>query len=282
VAARADGSGRGAGLSVDPELGARLASGLLAAAALLGAALPAWLGRRDRVAPAQLLAFDAAVAVIALAGAKLYFVVVRDAQGTAASGYGAPGAFLAVFLVGPLLWRALPAGLAPARWLDLVAPGACFGVALLRAGCWLVGCCHGRVSDLPWAVAFPALSPAWLDQLRAGVLPPGAGASLPVHPLQLYFAAAAAACGALALGVLRRSRRPGRAFLAGAGAYAGSAFALEWLREPWQVLVPWGYLTVGVGALALAAGLAARGRAPAQSAPAWAAPGSSPTSRSHQ
>lgn len=55
--------------------------------------------------------------------------------------------------------------------LDAAAPGVAAGQVLGRVGCFLGGCCHGRPSDLPWAVGF-----------RGGVYP----ASVPVHPTQLY------------------------------------------------------------------------------------------------
>jgi phosphatidylglycerol:prolipoprotein diacylglycerol transferase len=53
---------------------------------------------------------------------------------------------------------------------DLVAPGVVLGVALGRIGCFLNGCCYGGPSDLPWAVRFPAPSPAYVDQARQGQL----------------------------------------------------------------------------------------------------------------
>jgi len=52
-----------------------------------------------------------------------------------------------------------------------VAPGAALGQALGRIGCFLVGDDYGRVTDLPWGIAFPNGAPPTLD---------------PVHPTQLY------------------------------------------------------------------------------------------------
>lgn len=53
---------------------------------------------------------------------------------------------------------------------DLVAPGVVLGVALGRIGCFLNGCCYGGLSDVPWAVQFPAGSPAYVDQAQRGQL----------------------------------------------------------------------------------------------------------------
>lgn len=55
-------------------------------------------------------------------------------------------------------------------------------VVLAKIGCYLHGCCFGKVTTLPWAVAFPVLSPAHVHALNNGAL-----FSLPrVHPTQLY------------------------------------------------------------------------------------------------
>jgi phosphatidylglycerol:prolipoprotein diacylglycerol transferase len=58
--------------------------------------------------------------------------------------------------------------------MKAVAVGAAVGQALGRMGCFLVGDDYGRVTELPWGVAFPLGAPPTLD---------------PVHPTQLYEAA---------------------------------------------------------------------------------------------
>jgi len=49
---------------------------------------------------------------------------------------------------------------------DLIAPGVVLGVGLGRLGCFLNGCCYGGLSDVPWAVQFPANTPAYMDQVQ--------------------------------------------------------------------------------------------------------------------
>jgi phosphatidylglycerol---prolipoprotein diacylglyceryl transferase len=56
-------------------------------------------------------------------------------------------------------------------YMNAVAVGTAVGQALGRVGCFLVGDDYGRVTDVPWAVAFPQGSPPTLD---------------PVHPTQIY------------------------------------------------------------------------------------------------
>jgi len=52
-----------------------------------------------------------------------------------------------------------------------VAPGLAVGQAFGRIGCFLVGDDYGKVTDVPWGVAFPKGAPPTLDT---------------VHPTQLY------------------------------------------------------------------------------------------------
>ena len=94
---------------------------------------------------------------------------------------------------------------------DVAAPAVAIGAAVGRIGCFLNGCCHGSVCDLPWAVRFPAGSHAWVRQLNAGLVPAGDPLSLPVHPDPALLGGgradrARAAAGATPAG---RSRRPG-------------------------------------------------------------------------
>jgi len=80
------------------------------------------------------------------------------------------------------------------------------GLAVHRAlGCLSAGCCHGRPTDLPWGIVFPATAPAtkvW--------------GSVPVHPTQLY----EALLGLIIFGALLAWRKYGRKVY-------GELFALE-------------------------------------------------------
>jgi len=69
---------------------------------------------------------------------------------------------------------------------DIIAPALALGIAIGRIGCFLNGCCYGRVSR--WGVRFPATDnpPAFEEQVRHGLIPSAAVRSLPVLPTQLY------------------------------------------------------------------------------------------------
>jgi phosphatidylglycerol---prolipoprotein diacylglyceryl transferase len=70
---------------------------------------------------------------------------------------------------------------------DLCAPWIALGLALTRVGCFLNGCCYGKITHVPWAVRFPIGSPSWEAQHEASLIANGA-AALPVHPTQVYLA----------------------------------------------------------------------------------------------
>ena len=115
---------------------------------------------------------------------------------------------------------------------DLAAAPLGLAVVLARLGCFIAGCDYGKVTSLPWAVRFPVDSPAWRDQVRAGLLPADRAASLPVHPAQLYEALLGLVMIAVAVAVARRpwAQRPGRVFLATAATYAIGRLGIEAVR----------------------------------------------------
>jgi phosphatidylglycerol:prolipoprotein diacylglycerol transferase len=71
----------------------------------------------------------------------------------------------------------------PFKLGDTLIPFLGISIALMRVGCFCAGCCFGQITNLPWGVKFPLLSPAHLHQIAAN------GNFLkvsPVHPTQIY------------------------------------------------------------------------------------------------
>jgi phosphatidylglycerol:prolipoprotein diacylglycerol transferase len=110
------------------------------------------------------------------------------------------------FLGGPLLvvpfvavyvrWARLPL----AKTYDLLALGLVPGLAIARVGCFLNGCCHGRATACPLGVCFPyTTTPALRD--------------VPVHPTQLYEAAAVLLLSVVLFVVWRRRAFDGQIVL---------------------------------------------------------------------
>lgn len=119
------------------------------------------------------------------------------------------------------------------RFADAIAAPLGGALIVSRLGCFLAGCDFGKVTSLPWAMRFPMRSPAWHEHVRAGLLPPGRDASLPVHPTQLYEALVGLMMIGAALAVSRSGwgqARPGRTFLVAAGTYGAGRIGVEMLR----------------------------------------------------
>ena len=113
---------------------------------------------------------------------------------------------------------------------DVLAAPAAVGIACGRVGCFFAGCCFGKVAPAWIGVRFPRGSFAFVEQVRSGVLEAGAGASLPVYPVQLM---EAGLCAVLAVVLMRhfaRRRISGERFLMLGMGYAVIRFPLEFLR----------------------------------------------------
>ncbi len=172
----------------------------------------------------------------AIVGARLLFIVTNlDQIGNLADvfeiwngGMVAYGGFLGGF-VGMMAFCRLH-GLAFLPWADCVAPGLCIGLTVTRIGCFLGGCDYGRPWSGPWAVRFPAGSPAFTEQTLQGLLPRGATHSLAVHPTQLYESLAGLVLLAIYVAVRRRQASAGHAFLAVVAGYGILRSAIEILR----------------------------------------------------
>ncbi len=196
----------------------------------IGAIAGLWLFERElRRAGLPTSALDAGFAGVigGLAGAKLLWVTEHTGEAPIVdlllsrggmSWFGGVAGGVVAGLV--LMWRRR---LPMAAVLAAATPGLAAGHAIGRIGCFLVGDDYGRPSDLPWAVAFP------------NGLPP---TTVPVHPTQLYEAAALVPVAWL----LMRWRRDGRPDGFVLGAYfvmSGTfRFAIEFLRVNERVLGP--------------------------------------------
>jgi len=116
---------------------------------------------------------------------------------------------------------------------DACAGPLAFGIGVGRVGCFMAGCCYGRLSGGgTWltGVCFPRGSFAFLRQVEAGQVPAWAEWALPVYPVQLY---EAGLCVVLAVWLARPARGravAGERFLAMGLGYAILRFGLEFLR----------------------------------------------------
>ena len=114
-------------------------------------------------------------------------------------------------------------GLDLLRTADLCAPALALGQAFGRLGCFLAGCCHGRVTDSVFGVTFTnaacEINPALLN--------------VKIHPSQLYEAAGDLAIFFILNTMLSKGGRgalAGRVAAAYALAYPALRFAAEFTR----------------------------------------------------
>ena len=220
----------------------------------IGAIVGLWLFERElRRAGLPAGAIDAGFAGVigGLAGAKLLWVTEHAGEAPMAQlllsrgGMSWFGGFAGGVVAGLVLMRRRRLPITAV--LAAATPGLAVGHAIGRIGCFLVGDDYGRPSDLPWAVAFPE------------GLPP---TTIPVHPTQLYEAAALIPIAWLLLR-WRRQGRPDRSVLGAYFVMAGTLrFAIEFLRVNTRVLGPLTVAHLASAGVALV-GLALLARPPA-------------------
>lgn len=104
-------------------------------------------------------------------------------------GFRIPGGVLLLAIGSPIVTWLF--GVPFRRFGDLHIPLVALALVFIRSGCFLNGCCFGKLSHLPWAMAFPRGSVTFAYHAAHGWVAPGAPMSLPVHPLQLYLVIAA-------------------------------------------------------------------------------------------
>jgi len=108
----------------------------------------------------------------------------------------------------------------PWRYADVLGSAFGLGPFIARFACFLNGDDYGRVTDMPWAVTYPQGSLPFDAHVQQGLLGPGATASLPVHPVQLYLAATGLALFLVFSRLWRRVDLP-----------AGALFFLYWAAD---------------------------------------------------
>ncbi len=217
--------------------------GVMLAIAFLGGT---WLALREArrlgLDEERVLSLILLTLVASILGARALYVMehLRDFRGTYLSvlalwqgGLTLYGGIVGGTLVGLLAARRM--GLSMWVVADAMTPSLALGTAFGRIGCFLNGCCYGHPTRLPWGVVFP---PDSFASLEFG--------PVPVHPSQLYFAAAGFVLFALAWALRRRPRVPGVLFWGFIAAFALVRIPLDLTRvyESEAILVDTGSLRI--------------------------------------
>ena len=125
------------------------------------------------------------------------------------------------------------------RMLDAAIPSVVLGEFFTRIGCFLNGCCFGKVCSLPWAIRFPENSPAGAFQA-------------PIHPTQLYSSLAGLVLFVIALILERRDWRAGLFFGVVLLLYAVFRFGIDFVRYYENSANLWTNQLISVGLMAIA------------------------------
>lgn len=196
---------------------------LLAVATLLGAYGAMTLARRSGwQKPEDLLDLAVTVVLAGVVGSRLNYLLLYKAREFLRQPwiffrfsdgglvfYG--GLFLGIIVGG---WLAHRRGLRFWDTADVLMPFLLAGYGLVRIGCFLNGCCYGRVSHVPWAMVVPGL-----------------GDNLPRHPAQLYASAMGLLLGWLLYRFYLRRPFSGAVFLAGMASGAAERFVEDFFRD---------------------------------------------------
>jgi phosphatidylglycerol---prolipoprotein diacylglyceryl transferase len=149
--------------------------------------------------------------------------------GFAWHGFRIPGGMLLLTLVLPVLCRAF--GLPTLKFADATVPAAAISTGCIRIGCFLNGCCFGRLTNGPFGLSFPRGSRVWEWQYVHGYLAATAPQTLPVVPLQLYFAGVGFALYGLAQYWQKHRHVDGQVWAQFCLVFFGATFVLEFFRS---------------------------------------------------
>ncbi|MBA7608817.1 Phosphatidylglycerol--prolipoprotein diacylglyceryl transferase [subsurface metagenome] len=140
------------------------------------------------------------------------------------------GGFIGGFILG-LLYLKIKRLYIP-EVLDSIAPGLAVGIAIGRIGCFLNGCCFGKITNCAIGIRFPQryLPPVYWSHLKRGFIESDSLWSLPVIPTQLISTASLL----VIFGILWRIRRkvlfPGFHFSLFIGLYGSHRFVIDYFR----------------------------------------------------
>lgn len=159
----------------------------------LGALCAAYVVRvelkRYRLDPELASSMVFAAAVGGLIGARLLFIVeewnyfLRSPWDLILSGAGFSWYGGLIFGTTAVAWLMRRNGIFWLKAADISAPALALGYGIGRIGCFLAGdATWGKVTDVPWGMAFPDAVAGWADPLTGVPYPLG----VTVHPTQLY------------------------------------------------------------------------------------------------
>jgi phosphatidylglycerol:prolipoprotein diacylglycerol transferase len=211
---------------------------MLALAFIVGTYLAAKRAERQGISAAQIIDLSFYILLSSILGARILFVFLNldyykerllDTLKIWEGGLVFYGGLIFAFFT--VVWVLQKNKLPVWKVADILAVPFAFGIAIGRMGCFLNGCCYGKIS-FAHGVCFPAKDnpAAFAQQVLDGLIPSGAAFSLPVLPTQLYEALACLAIFFLLLWLEREKHFAGFSFWTFILFYSLSRFVIENLR----------------------------------------------------
>ncbi|MEK6635239.1 MAG: prolipoprotein diacylglyceryl transferase [Planctomycetota bacterium] len=176
---------------------------MLMVAFLVAVAIARWRAKKEGINPNKITDLSIYIVFAGILGARIFFIIqffddYKDNLLTIFKIYEGGlvyygGLFAAIITLFVYVKKhRLPF----LKLIDIVTPSTALGLGLGRIGCFLNGCCFGKLAPhIPWAIQFPRTmdktgmvdgSPAFLHQYELGLIHLSDTHALPVHPTQLY------------------------------------------------------------------------------------------------
>lgn len=108
------------------------------------------------------------------------------------------------------------------QWLDVLVPATTFGLTFDWLGKFAAGHSYGRPSDVPWAITYDAINVRY---------------TVPIHPVQLYYAFTFLLLTFVLLIIRKRSERAGAETLVGIICASLITFFFEYFRGDFTIPV---------------------------------------------
>jgi phosphatidylglycerol:prolipoprotein diacylglycerol transferase len=203
---------------------------LVAAAFLVGLWMSSRLARQAGLNAESVTNLGIYCALAGIAGAKLMMFVVdmpyyleHPAQIFTLATLQAGGVFYGGLIAALIVawWYLRKTRLPALKTADVFAPAIALGHGIGRIGCFTAGCCWGVACDRPWAVTFT--NPVAHDLV-------GVPLDIPLHPTQIYEAAAEFIIFAILYWRVRKPHAPGAIISLYLMLYSTVRFIVEFFR----------------------------------------------------
>lgn len=190
----------------------------------------------EGVSLSRLLVMHLALIIVAMFGAKLFSLHVRDWQfnnlaAELEGGWRHPGVVLALVVFTPLLKRLILPAIPLLRYADLLVIALSFAFAMGRVGCFLAGCCTGAITHSVLGLHYVVGSQIWYSHMQLH-LTDSTSPSMAVIPLHLLMMVASILIGLFLLWFDKRRQYSGQVLLMYLFLHEGAKALMEVYRVP--------------------------------------------------